>query len=312
VTEMMDGSGLGENMVHVILHAKRSLLKSDAAANVIPRRLKLRAVLLRIHLPHIGGVNLAPFESFWGPTRASGEEGEFANLDLDNPEAGACDICSTVTDIWDVDFAQGAEEIAEALRARPVTFEVLRDATPAPRAPGSQTAGAIAADGQVEVNAVGWWFESRLDGDDSDPYPALTNVPIFLREGNVGGGTHWHQAIAALGPQSCEPGGKFVLNVRTDGKKVTWRTSDDTPDAYEALREKWLDAARKAEETAQMNLWRRQREATDVGDAHRVAALQAAAMHVGCQPGLFGVMGGSSVASHILKEFFGEGCSAGF
>jgi hypothetical protein len=293
----------------VILHAKRSLLKSGAAANVIPRRLKLRAVLLRIHLPHIGGVKLTPFESFWGPTRASGQDGEFANLDLDNPEAGACDVCSEVADIWDVDFAQGAEDIAEALRARPITFDILRDIRPAPR---SQVADAAASDGHLEVNAVAWWFESRLDGDEANPYPALTNVPIFLRENNVGGGTHWHQAVAALGPHECEPGGKFVLNVRTDGKKIAWRASGDAPDAQEALREKWLDAARTTEETAQMTLWRRQREATDVGDAHRVASLKAAAMHVGCQPGLFGVMGGSSVASHILKEFFGEGCSAGF
>merc|ERR1711971_812486 len=42
VTEMMDGSGFGENMVHVILHAKRSLLANGAESQIIPRRMKLK------------------------------------------------------------------------------------------------------------------------------------------------------------------------------------------------------------------------------------------------------------------------------
>jgi len=166
---------------------------------------------------------------------------------------------------------------------------------------------------------VAWWFEAHLDADGSEPFPPLTNVPVFLREGDRGGGTHWHQAVAALPPLRPRPGGAACLEVRTDGKKISWFVeevdgTDYKPEAVpaEPLREAWLDAARNAEELAQKTLWQAQRTATEAGDAPRVAALRAAAMHVGAQPGLFGVFGGSSVASHVLKEFFGAGCSAGF
>merc|ERR1719408_779668 len=107
----MDGSGLGENLVRGILHAKTKLLAKGAESQVIPRRLKIKAALLHIRLPRIGGVDVTPLEAFWGPTRALGCEGEFANVDLDNPEAGACDVVSDVVEVWDVDFARSAEEV---------------------------------------------------------------------------------------------------------------------------------------------------------------------------------------------------------
>jgi len=302
VTEMMDGSGFGENMVRVILHAKTKLLAKGAESQVVPRKLKIKAALLNIRLPRIGGVDLSPFEAFWGPTRALGAEGEFANLDLDNPEAGDCDVVSDVVEIWCADFAKSPEEIAEDLRSRMVDFPLVSDQGDA-----------------VTVTAVSWWFEAHLDDSDEDEGepPVLTNVPVRLRKGSKGGGTHWHQAVAAVGPFSCEAGGSLTLKAHTDGKKLTWTSKDtitmtDALSKTDALREAWLEAARKAEEQAQLTVWQRQRMAEDVSDAPRLASLQAAALHVGTQPGLFGVFGGASVASHILKEWFGAGCSAGF
>jgi len=303
VTEMMDGSGLGENMVHVILHAKAKLLASGAETQIVPRRLVIKGALLHIRLPCIGGVDLSPFEAFWGPTRALGCEGEFANVDLDNPEAGACDVVSEVVQVWDVDFAQSAEGIAEALRSRMVDFPLTAQQQGQP----------------LTVNAVAWWFEAHLDDaeDGDEPPPVLTNVPKFLRKGNTGGGTHWHQAVSVLGPFERKSGETLSIKAHTDGKKITWTSKDeiaftDAVKTTDELREAWLDAARKGEEQAQRTVWQRQRLAEDVSDAPRIAALQAAAMHVGTQPGLFGVFGGASVASHILKEWFGAGCSAGF
>mmetsp|Transcript_888 Transcript_888/g.2030 ORF Transcript_888/g.2030 Transcript_888/m.2030 type:complete len:979 (-) Transcript_888:57-2993(-) len=300
VTEMMDGSGFGENMVRVILHAKAKLLAKGAEGQIVPRKLVIKAVLLNIGLPRIGGVDLSPLEAYWGPTRALGCEGEFANLDLDNPEAGVCNVVSKVVEVWSVDFAKSAEDIAEALRAHMVEFQLT----------GSE---------ELTVNAVAWWFEAHLDDSDGPepPPPILTNVPVRLREGPTGGGTHWHQAVSAVGPFRRQPGSGFSLKAHTDGKKVTWTSTEPVAmsvsiERTDAMREVWLDFARKAEEQAQRSVWQRQRMAQDVSDAPRLAALQAAAMHVGAQPGLFGVFGGSSVASHILKEWFGAGCSAGF
>eukprot|EP00927_Polykrikos_kofoidii_P042716 TRINITY_DN36773_c0_g1_i1.p1 TRINITY_DN36773_c0_g1~~TRINITY_DN36773_c0_g1_i1.p1 ORF type:complete len:1023 (-),score=159.79 TRINITY_DN36773_c0_g1_i1:250-3318(-) len=303
VTEMMDGSGLGENMVHVVLHAKQNLLASGFESEVVPRRMKLRGVLLNIKMPRIGGVDMSPLEAYWGPTRAPGGESEFANIDLDSAEAGDCCVRSDVVDIWDIDFAESPEAIAESLRARTVSFP-LRTGTD--------------EDSSRAINAVAWWFEAYLDENGCNPFPPLTNVPVFLREGNVGGGTHWHQAVAAVGPFAYKPeSASLALKVRTDGKKITWMSVDNTqvvasPQSIVDLRDDWLDAARQAEEHAQRTMWQRQRMAEEVSDLSRVAALQAAAMHVGSQPGLFAVFGGASVASHILKEFFGAGCSAGF
>jgi len=303
VTEMMDGSGLGENMIRVILHAKAKLLAKGAESQIVPRKLKIKAALLNIRLPLIGGVDVSPLEAFWGPTRALGCEGEFANVDLDNPEAGACDVISEVVEVWDVDFAKSAEEIAEALRSHMVDFPLLEGQ--------SQDC--------LTVNAVAWWFEAHLDdAEEGDtPPPILTNVPVRLRKENWGGGTHWHQAVSVVGPFQCKPGSSFALKAHTDGKKITWTSQEtiamtETVEKVDALREAWLEAARKAEEQAQRTVWQRQRMAEDVSDAPRLAALQAAAMHVGSQPGLLGVFGGASVASHILKEWFGAGCSAGF
>jgi len=301
VTEMMDGSGFGENMVRVILHAKAKLLAKGAEDQVVPRKLIIKAVLLHIGLPRIGGVDLSPFEAFWGPTRALGCEGECANLDLDNPEAGVYNVVSKVVEVWSVDFAKSAEDIAEALRSHTVEFPLK------------------GSDEEVTVNAVAWWFEAHLDDSDGAeaPPPILTNVPVRLREGPIGGGTHWHQAVAAVGPFKRQPGGSFCLKAHTDGKKVTWTSAEpiamsDAIEKVDAMREMWLDFARKAEEQAQRGVWQRQRMAQDVSDAPRLAAMQAAAMHVGAQPGLFGVFGGASVASHICKEWFGAGCSAGY
>jgi len=313
VTEMMDGSGLGENMIRVILHAKQKLLAKGCEMQVIPRRLIIKAVLLKIGLPRIGGVDLSSFEAFWGPTRALGCEGEFANVDLDNPEAGDCDAVSEIVEVWNVDFAQSPEDIAEALHSRMVDFPLLKQ--------GLTRTGQVCCElgDSVSVNAVAWWFEAHLDDaeEGQEPPPMLTNVPKFLRKGNSGGGTHWHQAVAVVGPFNCKPGSSFALKAHTDGKKITWTSKEpiaftDAVERIDELRERWLDFARKGEEQAQRSVWQRQRMAEDVSDAPRVAALQAAAMHVATQPGLFGVFGGASVASHILKEWFGAGCSAGF
>eukprot|EP00928_Gymnodinium_smaydae_P005420 TRINITY_DN11848_c1_g7_i1.p1 TRINITY_DN11848_c1_g7~~TRINITY_DN11848_c1_g7_i1.p1 ORF type:complete len:984 (-),score=196.69 TRINITY_DN11848_c1_g7_i1:102-3008(-) len=298
VTEMMDGSGLGEGMVRVILHAKAQLLASGAEGEIVPRKLKIKAVLLNIHLPQICGVDLSPLEAYWGPTRALGCEGELANLDLDNAEAGVYNFASKVVEVWCADFSKSAEEIAEAMRSRMVEFPLI----------GSE---------DLTVNAVAWWFEAHLDDSDGEepPPPILTNVPVCLREGPTGGGTHWHQAVSVIGPFEKRAGDTLALKAHTDGRKLTWTSKDpiamtDAITRNDARRESWMDYARKAEENAQRSVWQRQRMAKDVGDVPRLAALQAAAMHVGTQPGLFGVFGGASVASHILKEWFGAGCSS--
>merc|ERR1719478_399528 len=55
VSELMDASGLGENLILLTRSAKRRLCKDDAP--LIPARLRLHAVLCEAKLPELAGVN---------------------------------------------------------------------------------------------------------------------------------------------------------------------------------------------------------------------------------------------------------------
>merc|ERR1711879_610916 len=93
--------------------------------NIIPRRLKIRAALVYVGLPHLAGVDLKAFEAFWGPHNMSAADAGFVPLDLNSAEGGVWDYRSLISDVFDVDFSAGQRDIAEALMERQVDLQII-------------------------------------------------------------------------------------------------------------------------------------------------------------------------------------------
>eukprot|EP00756_Hemistasia_phaeocysticola_P052761 Hpha_TRINITY_DN28047_c0_g1::TRINITY_DN28047_c0_g1_i1::g.42528::m.42528 len=99
VAELMDASGVGEDIASIVLHAHRCLLKPHA--KVIPRRLRLLGGLARMALPPVDGIRVAALEQFWlgGQAIELGQGGDggdwelltteslFVDLMLEDPDA---------------------------------------------------------------------------------------------------------------------------------------------------------------------------------------------------------------------------------
>ncbi|CAJ1380564.1 unnamed protein product [Effrenium voratum] len=109
VAELLDAGGLGEKIVPFMRHAKSRL--ATKGAQCVPRGLKVKALLLELHLPKLRKVDLGAWESYWLP--ASAEKGEWLGLDLD---AAEWTPASSVVEVFSLNFEGPQSGLAEALQ----------------------------------------------------------------------------------------------------------------------------------------------------------------------------------------------------
>lgn len=319
VSELLDAGGLGERIVQFMRHAKSHLLRSDG--DVVPRRLRIHAVLADVRLPAVAGVEVGlPLEPFWLPARAA--SGEWLGMDLD---IGAqFTAASEPLEVFALDFSGPQASLASALQERDLSFNLLRNSS----------------SNQVthRCNAVVWWFEADVGGD----APILSSAPACFRHPEASA-THWVQAVAGLGPWTLDAreARAVCMRLRTDGVHLTW-----TPRGLEPLSTPSLLADAEEHEEAQgrvsrsaqprfpllplpeveqtphstpaleVEAWRNARQenaeglrslrtdADKAGDFARLHALQAAVLHLAAQPGFFGLAAIPEAISPLLKDFF--------
>eukprot|EP00435_Cladocopium_sp_Y103_P049676 s2058_g15.t1 len=269
VAELLDAGGLGEKIVPFLRHAKSRLLRPGGYC--IPRRLRIRSVLLDVHLSKGQRVDLAAWEPFWLPARAS--RGEWLGIDLD---AGAeWQPASNIIDLFDLNFEGSHSDLIEALQEREHHFELLPDAN---------------------YNAVAWWFEADL-GIGEPGSCDLTSAPRRFRPANCDA-THWVQAVAGLG-RSRSGRRSLAMRVRTDGVQITW-----LPEEEESSSSPLLDAWRQQAADADQTLRDLERHLDTGGDVARLAALKSAALCLAAQPRRFGLEATPEVVSRLLKALF--------
>ncbi|CAJ1399170.1 unnamed protein product [Effrenium voratum] len=195
VTELMDASGLGENLILLTESSKRRLCKADA--KVIPAVLRLKAVLCEVRLPDIGGVNMDAFWPFWPVDRTS--DALWLGVDLDKGE-GDFQILTEPIELFSLEL--GKADVDAIPTKASYTF------------PGK-------AEGMA--NMVVWWFEAQLS--ETDPSVVLTNAPTAL-DGRHSA-TCWGQAAAEL-PTHAEvsvgQGTEIVMELAFGDHQLKFRT----------------------------------------------------------------------------------------
>ncbi|CAK9096447.1 unnamed protein product [Durusdinium trenchii] len=297
VTELMDASGLGENLIALTEGSKRRLCKSDCA--VIPNALRLKAVLCEVKLPDLNGVNIDAFWPFWPLDRAG--EALWLGVDLDKME-GEFKVLTDAVELFSLSLGE-ADVDAIPTRAS-YNFTGIADGT---------------------ANMVVWWFEAQLS--QTDPSVVLTNAPSSL-DGRHSA-TCWGQAAAEIPHVQVHPGqateilmelafGEYQLKFKVPGRgsAPAMRGTQCTPPPHV---EDYSEEYRKAlEDHAQrQKSYLSFAKESSVGqtairnaDVESVAALQQCALAMALFPGSFGVE--AQTANRILVSWYtvgGEGRS---
>jgi type II protein arginine methyltransferase len=166
VSELMDASGLGENLVQLTRSARRRLCVP--VAPVIPARLKLFGVLCEVKLPDLNGVNMDAFWPFW-PLERMGSA-LWLTVDVDKGEG---DFRILTEPIEMLDLELGVADVDDIPTRREIDFEGTEGGT---------------------ANVVLWWFETQLSS--ADPSIVLTNAPKCVDSRHAP--TCWGQAMAEL------------------------------------------------------------------------------------------------------------------
>ncbi|CAE7331634.1 PRMT7 [Symbiodinium pilosum] len=291
VSELMDASGLGENLILLTEGSKRRLCKQHAP--VIPCRLRLKAVLCEVRLPDIDGINIDAFWPFWPNDRAF-DGSLWLAVDLDKHE-GNFKVLTEPVSLFEVELGKADVD------AIPVRGQYGFHG----KAPGI-------------CNMVVWWFEAQLS--QTDPGVVLTNAPTQL-DGRHSA-TCWGQAAAELiGTAKVQPG--EVTSVTMDmvfgDYQLRFRTAENAGGQGRECRDEPPPGAPpySARFKDMLKEWRsRQKElgrlGRDVGrtairdaDVEAVAALQRAALALALHPQGFGVEPAS--AAKILSGWYAVG-----
>ncbi|CAE7857733.1 PRMT7 [Symbiodinium microadriaticum] len=290
VSELMDASGLGENLILLTEGSKRRLCKQNAA--VIPARLRLRAVLCEVKLPSIDGVNIDAFWPFWPTDRAFGSA-LWLGVDLDKQE-GDFKVLTEPVELFEVELGQA--DVNDIPARAQYSFPGIAAGT---------------------CNMVLWWFEAQLS--QTDPSVVLTNAPTQLDGRHAA--TCWGQAAAELvGTAQVRPGENtsIAMEMVFGDYQLRFRSAE-CGESSGVLRDAPPPGAPpySAEFTEMMQAWReKQRELAVSGrqvgrtairdaDVEAVAVLQKAALAVALHPQGFGVEPAS--AAKILSGWYAVG-----
>ncbi|CAE6967423.1 slc35b2 [Symbiodinium natans] len=291
VSELMDASGLGENLILLTEGSKRRLCKQHAP--VIPARLRLKAVLCEVKLPDIDGVEMDAFWPFW-PTDRAFDAALWLGVDLDKKE-GQFKVLTETVELFEVEL--GKADVNEIPARAQYNF------------PGIASGA---------CNMVVWWFEAQLS--QTDPSLVLTNAPTQLDGRHAA--TCWGQAAAELmGRAKVRPGEttSIFMEMVFGDYQLRFKSADhaNTP-GIQFRDEPPPGAAPYTTEFKDMlKAWRsKQKKLGSVGrdigrtairdaDVEAVAVLQKAALAVALHPQGFGVEPAS--AAKILSGWYAVG-----
>jgi len=166
VSELMDASGLGENLILLTRGARQRLCNSDAV--VIPANLRLLGVLCEVKYPSIAGVNLDAFWPLW-PAEKLGAS-LWLGVDLDKGD-GIFRILTQPVEIMSLEL--GSADVQDVPSKKDLDFKGIENGV---------------------ANMVVWWFETQLSK--SNPSIVLTNAPNCVDSKHLA--TCWGQAMAQL------------------------------------------------------------------------------------------------------------------
>lgn len=294
VTELMDASGLGENLILLTEGSKRRLCKDTSS--VIPAKLRLKAVLCEVKLPEINGVNIDAFWPFWPLDRTG--DALWLGVDLDKREGDF----KVLTDPVELLSLRLGEADVDAIPSR-ASFNF--------KGTNSGTA-----------NMVVWWFEAQLS--ETDPSVVLTNAPTFLDGRHAA--TCWGQAAAEIAHTQVLKGesteilmemtfGDYQLKFKTPsagdarfGRFAPPPHVEDYSAEYQQVLKDY--AVRQQSYLSFAKESRVGHSAIRSADVESVAALQRCALAMALFPGSFGLEG--TTANRVLVSWYtvgGEGRS---
>mmetsp|Transcript_43997 Transcript_43997/g.141050 ORF Transcript_43997/g.141050 Transcript_43997/m.141050 type:complete len:990 (-) Transcript_43997:60-3029(-) len=301
VSELMDASGLGENLVCLTEGARRRLCREGTA--VIPARLRLSAVLCEVRMPDIAGTNMDAFWPLWPSEKTS--ETLWLGVDLDKGE-GDFKVLTKPVELFTLEL--GVAQATDIPTKKPLHFEGM-------------SAG--------RANFVVWWFETQLST--TDPSIVLTNAPKCVDGRHTA--TCWGQAAAEVhGEVAVEPGatvevqmdipfGDYQLRFRRPGATLRKAGSqaNSAPDAPPGAKPYSEEFAQdwKAYNTVLKQDLPELIRAHPIGlaagradDFLGICAIQRCALAIAAQPRLFGVEP-CTIARyvHALYAVGGEGRS---
>jgi len=295
VTELMDASGLGENLILLTEGSKRRLCKSTSA--VIPAKLCLKAVLCEVKLPDINGVNIDAFWPFWPLDRTG--DALWLGVDLDKKEGDF----KVLTDPLELFSLRLGEADVDAIPNRATyNFKGITSGT---------------------ANMVVWWFEAQLS--ETDPSIVLTNTPTSLDGRHQA--TCWGQAAAEISHAQVIKGesteilmemtfGEYQLKFKTPisagaprkGRLVPPPNVEDYSAEYQQVLQDFAQRQQSYLSFAKES--RVGHTAVRTADVESVAALQQTALAMALFPGSFGLEG--ATANRVLVSWYtvgGEGRS---
>eukprot|EP00929_Paragymnodinium_shiwhaense_P000307 TRINITY_DN100547_c0_g1_i1.p1 TRINITY_DN100547_c0_g1~~TRINITY_DN100547_c0_g1_i1.p1 ORF type:complete len:1000 (-),score=211.86 TRINITY_DN100547_c0_g1_i1:86-2998(-) len=281
VSELMDASGLGENLILLTKSAKTRLCRDGTP--LIPARLRLHAVLCEAKLPQVAGVNMDAFWPFWPGDRAGPNQTLWCAVDLDKGE-GDFKVLSKPAQLLDVEL--GIADVEDIPDKSNVDFVGIAEGT---------------------ANVVIWWFETPLSR--TDPSIVLTNAPNCCDSRHAP--TCWGQAMAPIPKSGVAvssgskaemvmeiPFGDYQLKFRPramqNGVAASAPYQEEPPpgalpysDAYQQSMKQYREqqkASKRRSRDANIG-----RTAMDRTDLEGLGALQSCATALVAQPRLFGV-----------------------
>lgn len=298
VSELMDASGLGENLLALTAGARRRLCVPGAP--VIPAQLRLVAVLCEMRLPELAGVNMDAFWPFWPSERSSSEQSLWTKIDLDKAE-GNVRILTEPVEL--LSFELGVSDVEDVVLRKDLDFAGVSEGS---------------------ANIVLWWFETQMTK--RDPSLVLTNAPNCVDQRHAA--TCWGQAMAELpSPVGVRPGaavellmeipcGDYQLTFRhrtgatasrAAGPSRDWAAPPPGAAAYSATYAEELRRllTSKAEANQILGGGRLGRTALKQADMHLISQLQAAVACIAAQPRLFDVE--PQAATALLSMWYAVG-----
>eukprot|EP00449_Zooxanthella_nutricula_P061476 CAMPEP_0198568252 /NCGR_PEP_ID=MMETSP1462-20131121/106130_1 /TAXON_ID=1333877 /ORGANISM="Brandtodinium nutriculum, Strain RCC3387" /LENGTH=529 /DNA_ID=CAMNT_0044299321 /DNA_START=23 /DNA_END=1609 /DNA_ORIENTATION=+ len=208
MAELLDDTGLGEQIWPFFALARQHLVASGAGTTVVPRKLTLFAVLLAAETAPVCGVDLWPLDPFWFCSAvpnldAVGRRPGAAHLDLDALEAHWAPA-SGVAEVLSVDLASvGLDSVKE--QELDVSFEVVREGI---------------------INGIAWFWHAELDDECT---LVTTPTRFWNRHGHVvpatavrGSRRCWKQAAQAFGPVWAQPGERVAARLRHNTIAMHW------------------------------------------------------------------------------------------
>ena len=242
VTDLLDHTALGMGLLPALDHAARFLL--TPGAQVLPARVRIRAVLVELSLPRINGFDLSPLDSYrWYP----GDE----RVDLQrlpHKPLSATFLAHTLDLQGRVDAAQQQWKLLESVNDEKSESknEGEKKKAAADWEADFELDIEIIADGKW--NAVAFWFELDMYGSEKEDALHISSGGLTISPSPVSSssgeellpvGRSWGQALQYLDPRILRKGSTIQLRVRQDAGQIVFNSDPPPCRLRHALAPRW-------------------------------------------------------------------------